>query len=92
MRALRIETIYRAVIHYEADVDVSNEIQDRAFIMARKSSSSSGRKIEVEVESFRGDAACSPYLTGVGDNLRAVTQWAEKVERYINRRKGAVLI
>lgn len=88
----KIETIYRAVVHYEADHDVSDAIQDRAFVMAEPSSSS-GRKVKkVQVDAFTGNSCCNPYLTGESNSLYAVTAWAEKVERYVTRRRDATLL
>lgn len=77
-----IETIYRARIDFEIDdPDVLDAITSRAFDFEK----------DVEVEAFMGNPACSPYLTAEGQNMKAVAAWAGKVERYINRRKGATL-
>lgn len=74
-----IETIYRARVDYDADPDTVDDIENRAFKFARK----------VEVESMGGNACCSPYVVAESESRRAIEAWAGKVERYINRRKGA---
>lgn len=76
-----IETIYRTRIDYEADVETVNAIQDKAFDW----------EVGVKVETFCGNAACSPYVTAEGETRAAIEVWAGKVERYIRGRKSAQL-
>lgn len=77
----KVETIYWTRIDYEADPDTVRAIQDKAFAC----------EVDVEVETFHGNVACSPYITAEGATKSAVEAWADKVERYIRRRKGARL-
>lgn len=77
----KIEMIYQATIHYEANPDIVDAIENKAFDFGG----------DLDVETMCGNAACSPYITAKGRTIKAVTVWAGKVERYINRRKGATL-
>lgn len=77
-----VETIHRTTIFYEADPDLVEAIQNRAFDLAGN----------LEVETMHGNACCSPHIIAEGSSIREVREWAEKVERYIRRRKGAELL
>ncbi|AQS61747.1 hypothetical protein G6M17_07585 [Agrobacterium tumefaciens] len=77
-----IECVYRARVFYEASPDIVDAIENKAF----------GWQGSLEVETMCGNACCPPHIVAEGRSLAEVTKWAEKVERYITRRKGAELL
>lgn len=77
-----IAKIYRTRIDYEADVDTFEAIENKAFAFAKDG---------IEVETFMGCPACGPYLSAESESEESIIAWAGKVERYIQRRKGATL-
>ena len=80
----QIETIYKAVVYYEADdLDAKEAIENRAFSWEIKG---------LKVETMGGNAACSPYVMVEGDLLSEVKHFVEKLERYIIRKKGTQLL
>lgn len=77
-----IETIYRARIDWDAEVDTTYAIIDKAFDWEK----------DVKVEAFNGNAVCAPYVEAESESKQKLEEWAGKVERYINRWKDAKLI
>lgn len=80
---MNIETIYRVRIDYKRSGDDHIGIDD----VADKAIRMSYREPKVEIEGFNGCPACHPYIQLESENLAAVKRLANKVERYIKRRK-----
>ncbi|MBG6178684.1 hypothetical protein IWQ55_006520 [Labrenzia sp. EL_208] len=76
-----IEKIYRTHIHYEGDADAVDEVEAKAFALSS----------QLEVESFVGCPACSPYITAEGEEEAEVSIWADNLEQFITRLNGATL-
>ncbi len=77
-----IETVFRARVMFEGDWGTVRAIEDKAF--ASRSS--------LEVESFTGCPACSPYVTAEGADRAAVADWVHAVKNYISSLEGAKLL
>lgn len=82
MFEINIRRSYSCIIHYEASTEDSNKIEDKAFKWE------SG----VELETFSGCAACSPYLKVTSDSITDVQKWRDKIVRYMRRFKSVRFI
>jgi isopentenyldiphosphate isomerase len=83
MSEIEITRIYRCRIDYESSVDDGEKIEAQAFKWANKNT---------DVETFSGNAVCSPYLEAETTSMVDISVWGGKIQRYIKRFSSTRLI